>query len=230
MKIYATSDIHGNLDGLDPASHDIMVIAGDIAPLDGFSAYHLHKQKEWIQRTFISFCNRYPDVQFCITPGNHDMCLDPAKVARCKGYDMRITFPDNVHLLVDQQADVCGMSVYGTPHVPIINYVWGFEAEHDMLQQKFSKIPHDIDVLITHTPPHVNDSCIDRSMQTGGYEAFGSAELAKAIYDKKPRHVFCGHIHTGTHSDVCIGQSVLHNVARVDERYDIAYEPLSIDV
>lgn len=230
MKIYATSDIHGNLEGLNPADHDIMIIAGDIAPLDGFSAYNVHEQKEWLQHEFSSFCKSYPDVQFCIIPGNHDMCLDPKKAARCKGHDMRIAFPSNVHLLIDRQVNIDGLSIYGTPHVPIIGYVWGFEAEHDELCEKFAKIPDSLDILITHTPPHLLDSCIDRSLQNGGCEAFGSSELTQAIYDKKPRYVFCGHIHTGAHSEVLFNQSVLHNVARVDERYEIAYEPLSIEV
>jgi len=230
MKIYATSDIHGNLEGLNPANHDIMIIAGDIAPLDSFSAYSVYKQKEWLQHEFSDFCRSYPDVQFCIIPGNHDMCLDPAKAVRCVGYDMRISFPENVHLLIDKQVNINGISIYGTPYVPIIGYVWGFEAEHDELCQHFSKIPDDLDILITHTPPHVPESIIDRSMQNGGREAFGSTELAQAIYDKKPRHVFCGHIHTGTHSDVMFGKSILHNVARIDERYDIAYEPLTVEI
>lgn len=62
MKIYATSDIHGNLDGLNPAGHDIMIVAGDIAPLDGFSSYFLHEQRDWLQADFSDFCKSYPDV------------------------------------------------------------------------------------------------------------------------------------------------------------------------
>ena len=33
MKIMATSDLHGNLEGLDPKGADVVVLAGDIAPL-----------------------------------------------------------------------------------------------------------------------------------------------------------------------------------------------------
>ena len=35
MKIMATSDLHGNLEGLDPKGADVVVLAGDIAPLSG---------------------------------------------------------------------------------------------------------------------------------------------------------------------------------------------------
>ena len=33
MRIMATSDLHGNLEGLDPRGADVVVLAGDIAPL-----------------------------------------------------------------------------------------------------------------------------------------------------------------------------------------------------
>ena len=32
MRIMATSDLHGNLEGLDPSGADVVVLAGDIAP------------------------------------------------------------------------------------------------------------------------------------------------------------------------------------------------------
>ena len=35
MRIMAISDLHGNLEGLDPSGSDVVVLAGDIAPLKG---------------------------------------------------------------------------------------------------------------------------------------------------------------------------------------------------
>ena len=35
MRIMATSDLHGSFEGLDPDGADVVVIAGDIAPLRG---------------------------------------------------------------------------------------------------------------------------------------------------------------------------------------------------
>ena len=35
MRIMATSDLHGNLDGLDLTGADVVVLAGDVAPLRG---------------------------------------------------------------------------------------------------------------------------------------------------------------------------------------------------
>ena len=47
---------------------------------------------------------------------------------------------------------------------------------------------------------------------------------------KRPRLVFCGHIHTGQHVGVDFEGSRIYNVSRLDERYEIAYEPTWVDV
>ena len=35
MKIMAVSDLHGSLEGLDPRGADVVVVAGDLAPMKG---------------------------------------------------------------------------------------------------------------------------------------------------------------------------------------------------
>ena len=42
MRIMATSDLHGNLDGLDPTGADVVVLAGDVAPLRGRGPWHIN--------------------------------------------------------------------------------------------------------------------------------------------------------------------------------------------
>ena len=229
-KVLAVSDLHGNLKDLNFEGIDVVVIAGDFAELKGGGKWHLHDQKKWIQKKFIPLCEKFPEVDFCVIPGNHDMCLDPKKIALCHGVDLRISWPANVHLLIDQEIEVKGLKIYGTPQIPIISRRWAFECEHEELVKKFSKIPENLDILITHSPPHIPDSSIDRSNQFGGYEAFGSGELAQAIFEKSPRYVFCGHIHTGTHDEVMFESSKLYNVSRVDEYYEIAYEPKVLEI
>ena len=103
MRIMATSDLHGNLEGLNPTGADVVVLAGDIAPLKGRGVWHVNDQKKWIK-------------------------------------------------------------------------------------------------------------------------------LTEAIIDKRPRFVFCGHIHTGRHGGVDFEGSRIYNVSRVDENYEIAYPPTWVEV
>ena len=72
MRIMATSDLHGNLDGLDPTGADVVVLAGDVAPLRGRGSWHINDQKKWINKRFREWTASYPDIQFVIIPGKHD--------------------------------------------------------------------------------------------------------------------------------------------------------------
>lgn len=229
-KILATSDLHGNLDDLNFEGVDLVLIAGDFMEQRGFGKWHMQDQKKWLYGKLFPLVEKHSEVEFAAVPGNHDLCLDARLTSKFRDVNWSIQWPKNFHLLRDQEIELCGLKIYGTPWVPVISMLWAYEGEHDALVKRFSKIPSGLDVLLTHSPPHVPESCIDRSMQFGGYEAFGSNELAQAIYEKKPRYAFCGHIHSGLHDEVLFEDSKIYNVSRVDENYEIAYEPTVIEI
>ena len=86
-----------------------------------------------------------------------------------------------------------------------------------------------MDILITHTPPFVEDWDVDVSLQTQSSH-FGSRALAATIARVKPKLAFCGHIHTGDHRvhDMVHENGLItkiYNVSRLNEDYDVAYEP-----
>lgn len=229
MKIFATSDMHGNLNGLDPSGSDIVIIAGDLAKQTGFGKWHHYDMKKWIQKTFCNWTAQYPNIEFVFIPGNHDFALDPSKTEIYSDLNWKYEFPSNVHFLSDTEINIKGLRIYGTPWVPIISYRWAFEAEHDKLIEKFNMIPENVDVLITHAPPRIPNCNIDISIQTNN-GPFGSSELTHAIFVKQPRYVFCGHIHTGYHKPIKFENSTIYNVSRLDEDYEIAYEPTVLDI
>lgn len=225
MKIYATSDLHGNLEGLDPIGQDIVVIAGDFAIMKGWSKWHLNDQKKWTMKKFIPWTQKYPTTQFVIVPGNHDLFMDSKFINQHDDIDLSIQWPDNVHLLIDKQIEVNGLKIYGTPWIPVISHKWAFEADEEKQALMYSKIPENLDILVTHSPPSIPASFIDRSLQYGISPSFGSSILADSILLKKPKHVFCGHIHTGDHAMFKLNGIKIYNVSRLNEDYEIAYEP-----
>lgn len=229
MRIMATSDLHGNLEGLDPKGADVVVIAGDVAPLRGRGPWHINDQKKWINGRFREWTSSYPDIKFVVIPGNHDFFPIAHFIFDNHGIDWDFNFSPNVHYLSDGGTEIAGVKFYGTPWVPIISYSWAFEGEHDKLVKWFSKIPSGIDVLVTHSPPRIPGSDVDRSLQTDS-DHFGSSELTDAILEKHPKFVFCGHIHTGTHDGVGLGSSRIFNVSRLNEDYEIAYEPTWVEI
>ena len=228
MKIMATSDLHGNLEGLDPKGADVVVLAGDVAPLRGRGPWHINDQKKWINKKFREWTASHPDIQFVVIPGNHDFYLIAHILFKEQGIDWEYEFSPNVHFLGDRGTEIDGVKFYGTPWVPIISYSWAFEVEPDTLKGWFAKIPTGLDVLVTHSPLRIPGSDVDRSLQTDS-EHFGSPELTEAIMEKHPRLVFCG-IHSGQHGRVDFEGSRIYNVSRLDERYEIAYEPTWVEV
>ena len=137
MKIMVTSDLHGNLEGLDPKGADVVVIAGDIALLRGRGSWHVNKQREWINTQFHEWTESYSDIQFVIIPGNHDFFPIAHLLFKGMGFDWKYGFSPNVHFLSDAGTEINGISFYGTPWVPIISYSWAFEGEPNKLKRWF---------------------------------------------------------------------------------------------
>ena len=224
MKIYAVSDLHGNLDGLDPCDADLVVIAGDLAPMKGWGVWHVNDQVKWINRKFSAWCEKYPKTEFAVIPGNHDL------FAQRDDVPTKVVWPSNVYFIADKVVDVKGLRIAGSPWIPPISGRWAFETrdEEDLLK-RFAWIPEGVDILITHTPPFFAEWDVDVSLQTQSPH-FGSRALTETIARVKPRLVFCGHIHTGDHRVHDIvhenGQiTKIYNVSRLDEDYAVAYEP-----
>ena len=128
MRIMAISDLHGNLKGLNPSGADVVVLAGDIAPLKGRGVWLVNDQKKWINKKFREWTESYPDVQFVVTPGNHDFFPIAHILFKDQGIDWNFGFSDNVHFLGDRGVEINGVKFYGTPWVPIISYSWASSA------------------------------------------------------------------------------------------------------
>lgn len=239
MKVLITSDMHGMLNGLDLSNVDLAIFAGDVASLKGRGPWHIYDQVKWMNKKFYDFCASFPDTKIVFVPGNHDFFPIAKQKFRNEllGKELNVKFAPNTVMLIDEGIDIHADSsdpadwvrIYGTPWVPIISHSWAFEAEHDFLKEKFSKIPHGLDILVTHTPPRFN--YVDVSLEYGmNSDKFGSHELANEILKKEPKFCFCGHIHSGDHNANMLGNTEVHNVARVNESYRIAYEPLILDI
>ena len=121
MKTLVTSDLHGNLDKLDFTGIDLVLLAGDIAPLNDISSLGVRKQLKWLNTTFKTWCMSMPTTQFVFIPGNHDMVFDSCKAYSGVSLD-KLDLASNAHLLIDSEITINGVRIYGTPWVPIINH------------------------------------------------------------------------------------------------------------
>ena len=111
MKIYAISDLHGRLEGLDPKGVDLVLVAGDFAPMHGWSAGDIDYQVCWINATLREWMGGYPKTQFHLIPGNHDLFAQNDESLN------NLWLPKNTKLLIDQEDEVDGLRIYGTEGV-----------------------------------------------------------------------------------------------------------------
>ena len=226
IKLFLTSDLHTtNLATLNPNPKDvdIIIIAGDFmaAGTDSNNA-----GQDFLEKKFFPWCEERADLPIVIIPGNHDKYL----FRMWKG-DKTLTFPRNVHYLVDSGCTVKGLKIYGTPWC-LKDRKGRFEGDEKDLAKAFADIPRGLDILISHTPPYIPGEEIDlpKNNEKGKdgdvlvHE--GSKELTEEILKKMPRLVICGHVHTASRKPVRLGSSLVMNVARVrDDRGEEAFKP-----
>lgn len=218
--IYATSDIHmSGIEGITDKESGTIVLAGDFME-KAKHAENMKEAKKWWDEKFIPWCEDHKDQDIVIIGGNCDRWL----------YNNRkkVVWPKNVHYLDDSEAEVKGMKVYGTSWCPHnMNGAW--EVDDKQLEKEFAKIPPGLDILVTHVPP--KGEGIDLDHDTEFNKHFGSEALTKAILEKKPKIVLCGHVHSGSHKPIKIGDSLVMNVSRIDDdRYEQSFHGRKIGV
>ncbi len=245
MRIVAVSDLHGDLSGLDFTDCDICVIAGDLAPTSGFRHDDILRQIDFVETSMSRMFGEYPETDFVFIPGNHDLFADKTTLRRYSPSfcQRKLHLPKNAHFLINSQKTVRGIRFFGLSWVPHINGRWAFEDGYgsENIAEVCDAIPNDTDVFVTHSPPRLpTNEGIDVSLDYDEIDRqhFGSSIIYDAIVSHpRLKYVFCGHIHSGDHNPVNIShflngnhisETVVANVSRMNEKYEITYEPLRI--
>jgi predicted phosphohydrolase len=188
VRIVAVADTHLFHAELAVPDGDVFVHAGDLCR--GGDLDELARAAEWIAGL--------PHRHKIVVAGNHDWAFvhEPAAA--------RTLFGD-AHYLQDREIVLDGVRFWGSPWQPAF-HDWAFNLPRgEPIAAMWRKIPHGLDVLITHGPPA---GFGDRS-PVGGRA--GCADLRRRIAEVAPRLHLFGHIHQdgGVWRD---GATVLANV------------------
>ena len=136
-KIVCISDTHMR-DIKDIPDGDILVHSGD---------FSINRNTYADLIVFLEWINTLPHKHKILVPGNHDWCFqDDEALARKASKYFGVT------ILINEDVTLDGVKFYGSPDQPIF-FDWAFNKTPEELQESFSKIPDDTDVLITHSPP-----------------------------------------------------------------------------
>ncbi|MGZ4996593.1 MAG: metallophosphoesterase [Methylobacter sp.] len=207
LRLVCMSDTHFPPQALSVPDGDVLIVAGDVC-LRGHD-YEL--------QLFDRFLGRLPHRHKLLVAGNHDWVLAEA------GREAAQALIQNAIYLEDSGVEIEGVKFWGSPWQPEF-CDWAFNLPRGpKLAKVWAKIPNDIDVLITHTPPY---GVLD---QVPGGEHVGCEELLKALQRIRPRtHIF-GHIHE-SYGVLKQDGTTFINACICDERYQPVHAPIVIDV
>jgi Icc-related predicted phosphoesterase len=209
-RIVAISDTHGFHRFAPPIPDgDILIHAGDLTR--GGNLSELPDLNAWFGELKPRF------KRILATAGNHDWAFEE----NLKLATMLLT---NVEVFVDDYVIIDGLLYYFSPYQPEF-CDWAYNLPRgEPLREKWSLIPDNVDVLVTHGPPH---GILDVAPFGGNV---GCEELRQVIGTRiNPKlHVF-GHIHDG-YGMTKIGNTTFVNAAICTERYQPINAPIVIDI
>lgn len=216
LKIIAISDLHGYLPKIEN-QFDILLICGDICPAHD---HYYTFQKKWIENVFIPWVNNLPFndslSKVVLTWGNHDF-IGETLSDNDKKHCEKLT-NHRLEILKNEVRNINTLNVGGTPYCKIFGN-WAFMLSDDKLKEKFHSLPKDLDILITHDSPSINELGTIHSGWNKGTDA-GNKVLDEWVMENTPKYLFSGHIHSGNHTFEKIGQTYMANVSYVDEKYE----------
>jgi Icc-related predicted phosphoesterase len=195
------SDTHELHRDVEVPPEDLLVHAGDIT---------LFSRQPAVLRDFNLWLGELPHRHKVVIPGNHDSLLTEDI------YRNQIT---NAHLLINSGIEVAGLRIWGLSVTPYGNVAFGIAGGAERAEH-WSAIPDDLDILVTHGPPH---RVLDRAPGETHYG--GDPELRAAVIQKRPRlHVF-GHVHSG-YGTRNTRRTLFVNAALAGELGDLDKEPV----
>ncbi len=191
---------------------DILVHSGDLCRYG--SRDNVDEFSEW-------FASQ-PHEHKVVIAGNHDAALQ-----KYLGYGQIFTVK-GIHYLEDTGVEIEGLKFWGSPWtLPFQS--WSFMLEEEGLTRKWSLIPADTDVLITHGPPAGVLDLTDLEGVLAGSLTLGyRIDSLTNFYERPLVHIF-GHIHE-RNGIYFAGEYRAYNVSILDFKYNVTWEPTVIEL
>jgi Icc-related predicted phosphoesterase len=185
MKIWCLADTHGLHRQLelgkrkDFLSCDMVIFAGDES-----NDRDPHRNiPECLD--FMEWFERLPIPHKVWIAGNHSTAIEHKLV------DPRSI--DAIYL-ENESITIEGIHIYGSPMTPTF-YNWSFMKHERDMEDVWSGVPDETDILVTHGPPRMK---LDRAFSpdpSGSFIHVGCKHLKNRVDQVKPQHHIFGHIH-----------------------------------
>ena len=227
IKICAMSDLHGYLPEVKPC--DLVLICGDIVPLR--IQGRTKDSYKWFSTEFKEWAIDLPCDKVIFIAGNHELTF-PNHYNDYKQLfynDSKVTYLCHEGYIY-KGPDGKEYSIFGTPYCKEFGN-WAFMLSDPELEERYSEIPENLDILITHDAPYgVSDVLLQKECKWATGEHIGNVPLRNAIIQKCPKYVFHGHLHSTSHEFELLENSKVVNCSLKDEFYNVLYKPIIIDL
>ena len=212
MKIVCLSDTHNSNGQIKVPDGDVLIHAGDATITGTIDEIVLFN--EWFAGL--------PHQHKIFVAGNHDWLFET------NNRTARNLLDDSIIYLQDSAVEIEGVKIYGSPWQPRF-FDWAFNLKRGAeIAEKWKLIPDDVEILITHGPPH---GILDEVPRKYFVENTGCEELRKKVDEltkgNLKLHVF-GHIHCGYGQFEISGVQFV-NASNCDESYAPTNAPIIVE-
>lgn len=218
MKIVLISDTHDKHDLVSVPCGDVLIHAGDLTKNGKLE--DIGRAAKWIDS--LSFKHKI------VIAGNHDFALggDLYNIAE------NLITQYGIFYLKDRSITIDDTIYYGSPYQPEF-FNWCFNLPRGKpLEEKWSQIPDDVNVLITHGPPYgILDLVEDNAFNAGRDLHQGCQDLYRRIQNLSQLKAHCfGHLHFNGGKSVKIGNTIFANGAICTEEYKPTNLPVVFEI
>lgn len=178
IKIVSISDTHLSFPEKVPKG-DVLIHCGDFLKFNS-TIQHLEEFNNWLGMQDFK-----EKVVIC---GNHEVLMK-----NWTKDQMREKLSNATHFLHGETCTLeCGLTIFGSPITHARGFIYfanAFSFSPQVLEDEFSKIPENVDIVVTHVPPL---GILDF---THARTRVGSSALLKNLLRARPKVHFCGHNH-----------------------------------
>jgi len=164
---------------------DIFICAGDFTHKEDWRCYL--DPRSGVPNTLKAFnewLGKLTHKHKIVISGNHEIGFN-----HYTADEIQKNFITHATYLQDESLTVEGIHIYGTPWTTSCGMA--FSCKSSLISEKFSKIPKNTDIVLTHLPPH---NILDGA--DGGTRHWGSQALKRLILEEiRPKVHLFGHIH-----------------------------------
>ena len=231
ITIAASSDFHGNLPEVTEP-FDLMLLGGDLEPAQN---HNWGYQRKWYKEEFLPWVQELPFKnvwsKVVFTSGNHSIFLSQ------EGHSFRVKeleLESNGRLIylhnesynfdyLDENGEIKVITIFGTPYCKIFGNWWNM-LNDDTLKEKYSEIPNNTDILLSHDCPYgACDMCYGWKAWGRTPMHIGNKILAEAVLDKSPKINLCAHLHSANHNWEQLGNTMVRQISLLNESYIPTY-------